>query len=130
MSPRGVPRPASTSRSQLGLDLVHEVRVELKDRVLHLVLAVGADEDGDAGGCDERATDGVLIREFVSPGAVERALGVEPGPGGDLLEHAGLGVVRLGWRISWSRHERPDDCLHRLEIVAVVRSPQLIARAR
>jgi hypothetical protein len=31
MSPRGVPRRASTSRSQLALDLVHEVQVELKE---------------------------------------------------------------------------------------------------
>src|ERR687897_2322703 len=80
------------------------------DRVFHLILALGADEGDDACGCDERAPDGVLIGELVGPGAVERAFGVEAGSGGDVLEHAGLGVIRLGGRISWSwRHEGPDD---------------------
>ena len=69
------------------------------DRVLDFVLLVGTDEDGDPGGGDECAPERVLVGVFERPGGVECALGLKAGLRGELLEHAGLGVVGLGWRV-------------------------------
>src|SRR5829696_8435330 len=68
----GVLEPVAAVGGAVGRESVH-------DRVLDVVLAVGADEDGDPGGCDERAAHGLVVPELVGPGALERAPGVEAG---------------------------------------------------
>ena len=47
-------------------------------------------------------------------------------PGRKGLEHAGLREVGVGWRVRRARREeRPRDLLHRLEVAALVRAPDL-----
>lgn len=69
------------------------------DGVLELLLAVWAGEAREPGGGDQRAPRSGFVGVLVGPAHVEGLLGFEAGPGGDVLEHAGLRVVGLRRRV-------------------------------
>jgi DNA-binding PadR family transcriptional regulator len=101
-------------------------REAVDDRRLQLLFAFGAGEDGEARDGDKGAAERLRVWIFEHPGGVELVVRRQAGLPRERLEGSGLREVWVGWRIRRARgKEGPCEVLHRFEVAALVRAPDL-----
>src|SRR5262245_57923607 len=97
----------------------------VNDRRLQLLFAFAGEED-ETGDGDECAAEHLFIWILEDPGGVELRLGRQARLRRECPEDSRLREVRVGWCVRRSRRQEwASDLLHRFEVAALVRAPDL-----